>query len=81
MKYTLYRDGVKTSFNLVNSVELTQTGDYRLVCEDELGNVTEYVFKLHYLNDISIILIVVLSVLAVAAIVTVIVMRFRRKIF
>lgn len=79
--YTLYRDGVKTSFNLVNSAELTQTGDYRLICEDELGNVTEYVFELHYLSDISIVLIVVLSVFAVAGIVTVIVMRFRRKIF
>ena len=81
VNYTLYRDGVKTSFNLVNSAELTQTGDYRLICEDELGNVTEYVFELHYLSDISIVLIVVLSALAVAGIVTVIVMRFRRKIF
>ncbi len=81
IKYTLYKDGVKTSFNLKNSVELTQTGNYRLVCEDEVGNITEYVFTLNYLSDISIILIVVLCALVLAGTVTIIILRFTKKRF
>ncbi len=79
--YTLYKDGVKTSFNLKNSVELTQTGNYRLICEDDVGNITEYVFTLNYLSDISIILIAVLCSLFLAGMITLIILRFVKKRF
>lgn len=79
--YTLYYNGAQTAFNLRNSVELTKVGSYRLVCEDEVGNVTEYIFELNYLSDVSIALICVVSALALCGIVTVIIFRFKRRVY
>ena len=79
--YTLYFNGTQTAFNLKNSVELTKVGSYRLVCVDEVGNVTEYIFELNYLSDISIALICVVSALVVIGIVAIVVFRFKRKIY
>ncbi|MCM1360211.1 MAG: hypothetical protein NC183_06835, partial [Corallococcus sp.] len=79
--YTLYYNGAQTAFNLKNSVELTKVGSYRLVCEDEVGNVAEYMFELNYLSDISIALICVVSALLLGGIVTVIVCRFKRRVY
>ncbi len=81
MTYTLYYNGAQTTFNLKNSVELTKVGNYRLVCVDEVGNITEYIFELNYLSDISIALICVVSALVVVGIVTLVVFRFKRKIY
>ena len=81
MTYTLYYNGAQTAFNLKNSVELTKIGNYRLVCTDEVGNVTEYIFELNYLSDISIAFICVVSALVVVGIVTLVVFRFKRKIY
>ncbi len=79
--YTLYYNGAQTTFNLKKSVELTKVGNYRLVCVDEVGNVTEYIFELNYLSDISIALICVVSALVVIGIVAIVVFRFKRKIY
>ena len=81
MTYTLYYNGAQTTFNLKNSVELTKVGNYRLVCVDEVGNITEYIFELNYLSDISIALICVVSALVVVVIVALVVFRFKRKIY
>ncbi len=79
--YTLYKDGELTSFKLNKVTEIKKTGSYRLICTDEIGNVTEYVFELHYLSDASIALIVIVSALTIAGIVTLLTFRFKRKRF
>jgi len=79
--YTLYLNGKKKAFSLSKMTELTDKGKYRLVCEDELGNVSEYEFELQYLGGTTIILIVVASVLAAGGLVAVLFVRFKRKVF
>ena len=76
--YKLYFNGAETDFNMKNFAELTKIGSYRLVCTDEVGNVTEYIFELNYLSDVSIAFICVVVVIAIVGIVTVIVIRFKR---
>ena len=78
--YTLYRNGEKISFKMTDSADITQKGEYRLVCEDDVGNVTEYLFTINYLSGVAIALIVVICVLVVAAILTVIILRVRCRI-
>lgn len=79
--YTLYKNGEKISFSLTDSTDITQKGNYRLVCEDDIGNITEYTFTIDYLSATAIALIVVVSLLLFVAIITVLLLRFRRKIF
>lgn len=79
LTYTLYRDGKQVSFEMSYSAELTAKGNYRLVCTDEVGNVTEYTFSLAYMGNVTIVLIAVVSVLALAAIITLVVIRLRHK--
>lgn len=79
MTYTLYRDGKQVSFNMGSSAELTEKGNYKLVCTDEVGNVTEYTFSLEYMGTMTIVLIAVVSVLALAAIIALVVIRLRHK--
>ena len=79
--YTLYLNGAKKAFNLSKIAELTEKGKYRLVCEDELGNVSEYDFELNYLGGTTVILIVVVCVLVAGGVVAAVLMRFKRKIF
>ena len=80
LTYTLYRNGEKVSFKMTDSADITQKGDYRLVCEDEVGNVTEYTFTINYLSGVAIALIVVVCVLVAVAILTVIVLRLKSRI-
>lgn len=79
LTYTLYRDGKQVSFEMSSSAELTAKGNYRLVCTDEVGNVTEYTFSLAYMGNVTIVLIAVVSVLVLAAIITLVVIRLRHK--
>lgn len=79
--YTLYLDGAKKAFNLSKMTELTDKGKYRLVCEDEVGNVSEYEFELQYMGTTTIILIVVVCVLVAGGVVAAIIIRFKRKVF
>lgn len=79
--YTLYFNGAKKAFNLSKIAELTDKGKYRLVCEDEVGNVSEYEFELQYMGTTTIILIVVVCVLVAGGVVAAVIMRFKRKVF
>ncbi|MBD5584504.1 MAG: leucine-rich repeat domain-containing protein [Clostridia bacterium] len=79
--YTLYLNGEKKSFNLSKVAELTDKGNYRLVCEDELGNVSEYEFELQYMGGTTIILIIVACIFVTGAVVAIVIMRFKRKVF
>lgn len=81
LTYELYRDGKLTSFNLSSNqtAELTATGNYVLICTDEVGNSTEYTFELDYLNTAAIVLIVVGCVAAIGGATLLVVIRFHRK--
>lgn len=81
ISYTLYLNGEKKTFNLSKVYELTDKGNYRLICEDELGNISEYEFELQYLGGTTIILIVIVCVLVAGGVVVAIAMRFKRKVF
>ena len=77
--YALYKDGNMVSFNFGVSTELKQKGNYRLVCTDEVGNTTEYVFTLNYMSATTIVLIAVAITLVIAVVVAIVIFRFRRK--
>lgn len=83
LSYELYRDGKQVSFNMSasKSTELTAKGSYRLVCIDEVGNMTEYTFKVQYLSNVTIALIVIVSALAIAAVVVLLIFGLRRRRF
>ncbi len=81
LSYKLYFNGEETAFSLKNTTEVTKQGSYRLVCEDNIGNVTEYVFELSYLSNVAIALIAVLLALVVVGIVAILVFRFKRKTY
>ena len=81
LSYALYRDGVQVSFSMKNSAELTENGNYHLICTDSVGNVTEYSFELNYLNTVSIALVVVACVLVLIGIIAILVVRFKRKVY
>ncbi len=77
--YELFRDGQKVSFNFFSSAEITQKGSYRLLCTDDVGNTTEYVFEIDYMSNSTILLIAVVVTIVVAIIVALIIVRFRRR--
>lgn len=81
LTYKLYFNGEETAFSLKNTAEVTKQGSYRLVCEDSIGNVTEYVFELSYLSNVAIALVAVLLALVVVGIVAILVFRFKRKTY
>lgn len=74
--YKLYKDGKQVDFRQT----ITAVGNYRLVVEDEIGNMNEYDFSLHYLNAASIALIVIAVVLVVVFLGVLILLRVRQKI-
>lgn len=74
--YKLYKDGKEVEFRQT----ITAVGDYRLVVEDEIGNMSEYDFSLHYLNAAAIALIVIAVVLVVGFIGVLVALRIRQKI-
>lgn len=80
VRYELYRDGTLCSFVLNKSTEIKQTGNYRLICTDDVGNVMEYTFELHYIGDVTIVLISVVVALVIAGIVALVLYRLLRKI-
>lgn len=77
--YELFRDGQKVSFNFFSSAEITQKGSYRLLCTDDVGNITEYVFEIDYMSSSTILLIAVVVTLIVAGAVALVIIRLRRK--
>ena len=83
LTYELYRDGKPVSFNMSASknAELTAKGSYRLLCIDEVGNVTEYTFKIEYLGDVTKALIAVVSVFVAVAIIVLLIFGLRRRKF
>ncbi len=79
--YKLYLNGAETSFRMQNGTELTEIGSYRLVCTDDVGNITEYVFELNYMSAASVALIAAVSVLAFVGLCVLLALRFKRNIF
>lgn len=81
--YELYRDGKQISFNMSasKSTELTAKGSYRLICIDEVGNVTEYTFNIQYLSNVTIALIIVVSGLVSVGVAILLIFGFRRRKF
>ncbi len=77
--YALYRDGNLVTFNFNSATELKQKGHYRLVCTDDVGNTTEYVFELNYMSATTIVLIAVIVTLVIAVIVAIVIIRLRRR--
>lgn len=77
--YALYRDGSQISFNFGSTAELKQKGSYRLVCTDDIGNTTEYVFELNYMSATTMVLIAVAVILTIAVVIALVIIRFRRK--
>lgn len=75
---TLYLDGKQVDCAL--GQEITETGDYVLAVTDDLGNMTQYTFSLHYINTFGIIVIVFGCVLVVAVIIIVIVARRKQGV-
>lgn len=74
--YKLFKDGKEVEFRQT----ITAVGDYHLILEDEIGNINEYDFSLHYLNAATIALIVIGCILIVSFIGVLLVLRLRQKI-
>ena len=81
LTYKLYLNGEEKAFRMQSFAELTAIGSYRLVCTDDVGNVTEYVFELNYLSPASVALIAVAATLTLVGICALVVFRFRRNRF
>ena len=74
--YKLFKDGKEVEFRQT----ITSVGDYYLIVEDEIGNISEYNFSLHYIDAAGIALIVISCTLFVVLLGVLILLRVRQKI-
>lgn len=72
----VYRDGVEIEYSLGD--ELSEIGQYKIVLEDECGNISEYNFEILYSMNGGAIALIVIGVLAVVGTVVFIILKKRR---
>lgn len=75
-KMKVYFDGQEIDYKLGD--ELSEIGTYKVVLEDDCGNVSEYNFEILYSMNGGAIALIVIGILAVAGVVVFIILKKRR---
>ena len=73
---TVYFDGQEIDYKL--GVELSEIGTFKVVLEDDCGNVSEYNFEILYSMNGGAIALIVIGILAVAGVIVFIILKKRR---